>query len=47
MAADPTFLIWQVLRGEIGRCRYWVCNKYPSGKKRDTLLVASKLEAPR
>uniref|UniRef100_A0A7S4C239 SUMO-activating enzyme subunit n=1 Tax=Chrysotila carterae TaxID=13221 RepID=A0A7S4C239_CHRCT len=37
---------FKLLRGALDECRYCVCNRLPSGKKRDTLLTASRLDAP-
>jgi len=36
----------KVLRGDLDACRYCVCNRLPSGRKRDVLLPASRLDAP-
>ncbi len=37
----------KVLRGDLDACRYCVCNRLPSGKKRNVLLPSSKLDQPR
>jgi ubiquitin-like 1-activating enzyme E1 B len=36
----------KVLRGDFDSCRYCVCNRLPSGRKRDVLLPASRLDPP-
>lgn len=37
----------KVLAGRESACRYCVCNRNPSGRKRDVLLAASSLDPPR
>jgi len=36
----------KVLRGDVDSCRYCVCNRLPSGRKRDVLLPTTALEEP-